>query len=345
MDEIVAAAVDWNALRDRSVEVPFAALRREIERVKGHPELLEELYARWEEVENAEGAIETYERIYIPYILRHVAEGLPEKQRTEVYEMLLAYLTEAGLVDDEGQCEFLLYTCQDIGPPILPALLDILESEDFSPATGDWFYHWGVAEVAVRAEGELRKRVGDAAIKAIADRMEDAQALGSTPMAADLLALLGRTDAIETLVKAEARLREEGDAERVSADEMKYAVRALRGGEREKDRPGVDLDKVLREEVGRYDEWYRTRGADWNAPGAGDEGEMRAGAVEELERKLKALLEATGVTPADSEEAGGMGNLREYEEYVEPIRAGQKVGRNEPCPCGSGIKYKKCCGK
>jgi uncharacterized protein YecA (UPF0149 family) len=21
-----------------------------------------------------------------------------------------------------------------------------------------------------------------------------------------------------------------------------------------------------------------------------------------------------------------------------------KVGRNEPCPCGSGTKYKKCCG-
>ncbi len=23
----------------------------------------------------------------------------------------------------------------------------------------------------------------------------------------------------------------------------------------------------------------------------------------------------------------------------------EKVGRNEPCPCGSGKKYKKCCGK
>jgi SEC-C motif-containing protein len=23
----------------------------------------------------------------------------------------------------------------------------------------------------------------------------------------------------------------------------------------------------------------------------------------------------------------------------------QKVGRNEPCPCGSGKKYKKCCGR
>ena len=24
---------------------------------------------------------------------------------------------------------------------------------------------------------------------------------------------------------------------------------------------------------------------------------------------------------------------------------GKKVGRNDPCPCGSGKKYKKCCGK
>ena len=23
----------------------------------------------------------------------------------------------------------------------------------------------------------------------------------------------------------------------------------------------------------------------------------------------------------------------------------EKVGPNEPCPCGSGLKYKKCCGK
>ena len=28
----------------------------------------------------------------------------------------------------------------------------------------------------------------------------------------------------------------------------------------------------------------------------------------------------------------------------EPYRAPPKIGRNEPCPCGSGKKYKKCCG-
>ncbi len=27
-----------------------------------------------------------------------------------------------------------------------------------------------------------------------------------------------------------------------------------------------------------------------------------------------------------------------------PVRKGKKVGRNDPCPCGSGKKYKKCCG-
>ena len=28
-----------------------------------------------------------------------------------------------------------------------------------------------------------------------------------------------------------------------------------------------------------------------------------------------------------------------------PVRTEHKIGRNDPCPCGSGKKYKKCCGK
>jgi uncharacterized protein len=31
-------------------------------------------------------------------------------------------------------------------------------------------------------------------------------------------------------------------------------------------------------------------------------------------------------------------------ERAAPVRVGAKVGRNDPCPCGSGKKYKKCCG-
>ncbi|HAY40270.1 MAG TPA: hypothetical protein DCY53_13620 [Desulfobacteraceae bacterium] len=31
--------------------------------------------------------------------------------------------------------------------------------------------------------------------------------------------------------------------------------------------------------------------------------------------------------------------------WPKPQEVEKKVGRNEPCPCGSGNKYKKCCGK
>jgi len=40
-------------------------------------------------------------------------------------------------------------------------------------------------------------------------------------------------------------------------------------------------------------------------------------------------------------------NIKALEILLNPIKtkmAEKKVGRNEPCPCGSGKKYKKCCG-
>jgi preprotein translocase subunit SecA len=27
------------------------------------------------------------------------------------------------------------------------------------------------------------------------------------------------------------------------------------------------------------------------------------------------------------------------------VRGGEKIGRNDPCPCGSGKKYKQCHGR
>lgn len=44
---------------------------------------------------------------------------------------------------------------------------------------------------------------------------------------------------------------------------------------------------------------------------------------------------------------GGASSRVTYENNIagETTRIGHKIGRNEPCPCGSGKKYKKCCGK
>ena len=41
----------------------------------------------------------------------------------------------------------------------------------------------------------------------------------------------------------------------------------------------------------------------------------------------------------------GPGNRQPEKRNIEPVRVEKKVGRNEPCPCGSGKKYKNCHGK
>ena len=53
----------------------------------------------------------------------------------------------------------------------------------------------------------------------------------------------------------------------------------------------------------------------------------------EFQRKKKRELEQARMA--------GAGDLQPVQQVV---RSGQKIGRNDPCPCGSGKKYKKCCG-
>jgi len=41
-------------------------------------------------------------------------------------------------------------------------------------------------------------------------------------------------------------------------------------------------------------------------------------------------------------------DISDVERLLHPPEAAQaqtRVGRNDPCPCGSGKKYKKCCGR
>jgi preprotein translocase subunit SecA len=57
----------------------------------------------------------------------------------------------------------------------------------------------------------------------------------------------------------------------------------------------------------------------------------------------------TGSTSADGKRASDVvseaANAAEAQAKAKPVRTGPKVGRNDPCPCASGKKYKNCCGK
>ncbi len=47
----------------------------------------------------------------------------------------------------------------------------------------------------------------------------------------------------------------------------------------------------------------------------------------------------------DEQDDGGEKDADSGSEHTPFVRSGRKVGRNEPCPCGSGKKYKQCHGK
>jgi len=56
-----------------------------------------------------------------------------------------------------------------------------------------------------------------------------------------------------------------------------------------------------------------------------------------------------GATPAQGQGQQGKSGRAAQPAQGKPVKpepvSVDKVGRNEPCPCGSGKKYKKCCGK
>lgn len=89
-----------------------------------------------------------------------------------------------------------------------------------------------------------------------------------------------------------------------------------------------------------------------------DEDVLPAGAIEDLEAAATMTAEAADEVAAQAVIEGLAGGrprqmtLQRGDEALEPVgsapvaaEAGSKVGRNDPCYCGSGLKYKKCHGK
>ena len=73
------------------------------------------------------------------------------------------------------------------------------------------------------------------------------------------------------------------------------------------------------------------------APGAGPDGEPGGGGAKRP-AGVRTNLPTTSTRGPEPENG-------EYAIDLPVRRSGPKVGRNEPCPCGSGKKYKNCCGR
>ena len=74
---------------------------------------------------------------------------------------------------------------------------------------------------------------------------------------------------------------------------------------------------------------------------------QRQAEIEEAERERR-LKESGAMRYNHVEEGQAQPRRRATAEMAKAetfVRSGRKVGRNEPCPCGSGKKYKHCCGR
>jgi len=71
--------------------------------------------------------------------------------------------------------------------------------------------------------------------------------------------------------------------------------------------------------------------------------QVREAAPEQAPKRNQYKEEKVDLNDPDQQAAAAQDTRAQQK--TEPYRAEKTVGRNDPCPCGSGLKYKNCCGK
>jgi len=74
--------------------------------------------------------------------------------------------------------------------------------------------------------------------------------------------------------------------------------------------------------------------------------EMFQGMISSIQEDVvRYLFRVNVVRPQEQPQRKTVENRYEEDEPKRPVRRESRIGRNDPCPCGSGKKYKKCCGR
>jgi SWIM/SEC-C metal-binding protein len=69
--------------------------------------------------------------------------------------------------------------------------------------------------------------------------------------------------------------------------------------------------------------------------------------TKEKKKEVAAIFKKNGwacVIEVNPDKPEDLTALRRLEKPLKPVKVKETPGRNDPCPCGSGKKYKKCCG-
>ena len=145
----------------------------------------------------------------------------------------------------------------------------------------------------------------------------------------------------ETTPEIEADMFPPSDLSQLELDELKPHLEAMTGRKLPDDIDMKQIEKAMQGPQGQllndFMLWCHEQGVDPDSA-------FENNSIEKLNQQYMQTPREIfgGKTPADSNAGNLLGGFKK----VETIRREQpKVGRNDPCPCGSGKKYKKCCGK
>jgi hypothetical protein len=241
----------------------------------------------------------------IPPILRALAKSL-DKDHPWIYEPMPSILARQGAPAAE---------------PLLAALQDGQQDEAVRLTVAEALELLAVREPALR-DGLLDRLAAVArdAVRGEADRWIAAVPLlrFARPQDRDLLLDLGRRQA------------KQGDGAHFLPDSVEATYRT-----------GPDLADTSEDWMAFYDPEAIAKREREEAEWAAEE-EMD-GDPDEGDAQLEDVLEGEGLLDPEHDATCSCGHDHGAGRPI--VKAGPDVGRNDPCPCGSGKKYKKCCGR
>lgn len=343
-------ALDFDRLVSLEPAIPWDQLHAFAEAVAAEADADGEVTGRllrvYEEVWSRDFSASSFEMLYVPAIFQIAAPRLPAEVRRRLAAFFVAQLKIASESASEIDEEVLGICLGCLGDPAVAAALDRLEiavigPDDYPP---DWRPLTRVLEyVGLSQDESLRRRASDYCRQTIQAGIDGRVDTDTASTLAALFVALGAPDARDLISRA---LEEARKLHMLHSGESMYLAAMAFIDNPNPDHPPIELhdrpvDKWLPIYVEECKQWYEQ--------GMKDEEEWLAAKASLLNDPFSAGMDPADQSyyeppPPQSLKEPQVGNL-----VLQPdgryVRQGAKVGRNDPCPCGSEKKYKKCCGK
>jgi len=321
----------WPSLAMDGKDVPWQGLRALADAAVASDEVRLELLRRGtDKLDYTQGVGEREEPdltiLGVLAVIAIGAERFSEPAKKDLTYQLMEWLNDAGEINDDALMETIVETTGRLGPAILEPIMEIIEDQGANLEC--WFHAFHLLDVAENADPETQAAVirfcrkqlrglftqpkTDIVLAGPAGVLNDLKQTESLPFLREILSRTNNPDIADMIEQLE------GKAERLSDDLVKSWL--------------TPVETWLPEAWDSWRDWWKNELPDllrdWEDEDNGFDDDFNEDEADDSEYE------------DESDESD------EDEPPLKPIRdTAPHTGRNDPCPCGSGKKYKKCCGR